>query len=420
MELFSEIKWTPLAKFPFLDEAKEKIIQYDLTLFNILKEYPEVLDLVSNNFDLILTDIDKFAEKKIGEAPFFEFLSYSIQNALISFLNDTWFTRRYTEAFAKRTRLILKNYNEENIINQETIIKLIKDLGAVIYQDQASPPTWMMKIPDYLSAISRMKYYLKDETKDRKLEKKWKLVNRQVSEGYVRNLDGRDLHQIFEEVLRHIINQKILKIIEELEQEDLPKQLINIGLEFKARLNDIKKERRIGEYYSGNIYNEAFPGCINKLFQKIMEGRNLSNDERLVIEFFLLNIGVKKEELLKLFAHSPDFKLEKTEYFIDHAIKKGYTSFGCKRIKSYGICTFSNYTDPYKWCENNKIKNPINFFRRMVWMLENLIFPQLLFLLPQFLCFPFSRLRNIGRQLKSYLKKTRRTRKSKNPGRSIS
>ncbi|MHA1145921.1 MAG: hypothetical protein ACTSRW_14360 [Candidatus Helarchaeota archaeon] len=409
MPLLSEINWSYYAKYPFVASAREIIVEHNFTLFNILNDVPEVLENVEKNLDLILEDIDSFASKELGKGAT-EFLSYSVQNALVSFINDKWFIQRYAEAFAKRTRMSIKKEKDSKII------ELIAELGAKIEPEDTEPTTWKMKVIDYLKYLSEIRIPLKDVKLKHNMEKKWKLVNRRVGDGYVRNLDGRELHQIFEEVLRKWITKRISRIIGEMEETDLPKLLIEKGLEFKAKINDFKKERKIGEYYTGNVYNEAFPGCINKLYNDILAGRNLSNDERLVIEFFLLSIGFKKDELLKLFAHSPDFKADKSEYFIEHALKKEYYSFGCKSLRTKGFCYISPSVDLYNWCSEGKIKNPVNFFRRMVWMLEKIIFPHFISILLQFFFYPFFPIRKAAPPLVKYLKMTRGKQKSKKTG----
>ncbi|MHA1783579.1 MAG: hypothetical protein ACTSVY_08735 [Candidatus Helarchaeota archaeon] len=369
-----DVSWSKIAKFPFLDKNKEIFRKFNFTIDNIIKDFENVIPNALENLHLILSNIEDFVKKPIKK-DLIEALSYPVQNGIVAFINDKWFTNRYAEAYSKRTRKFINSGKED--------IEILKDWRIKIKEGGKLNKCYKMSVFDFLSLATKIQSSdLKPSLDFKEISKKFSLSNNILNDGWVENLEESDITTLFTAALRQTINKKILEIFEHIKENKLPKILEEKALEFKEDIIALKQERNIGEFYSGTVYNDAFPSCINNAYVQLLEGKNLDHQERLIFEFFCLNIGMSKEELLNLFAHSPDFRQDITQYMVSHAENKKYMSYNCKKIKAFGLCRINFKNDPYGWCADGKIKNPLTFFKRMASWLEN-------YVIPNMLCFPF-------------------------------
>ncbi len=369
-----DVSWQKIAQFPFLDRNKEIFRNFNFTIDNIIKDFEKVLPNSIENLKLILQNIDDFSDKKIEE-DLIEALSYPVQNGIVAYLHDPWFINRYSEAFSRRTRKFFEaNKNE---------IEILKEWGINIIEDMNGKDTFKMNVFDFLSFATKIRSSdLKPGMDFTQFSKRFKLVNNIVSEGWVEQLTRSDISNLLTAALREHVYNKVQELFEHLKESKLPKQIMEEADNLKDLILEFKQERSIGEFYTGTVYNDAFPSCINNGHVQLLAGKNLDHQERLIFEFFCLNIGMTAEELLNLFAHSPDFRKDITGYMVGHAEKKQYKSYGCKKIKSFGLCKINTKNDPYNWCMKGKIKNPLTYFSWMANWLETRIIPNML-------CFPF-------------------------------
>jgi len=91
--------------------------------------------------------------------------------------------------------------------------------------------------------------------------------------------------------------------------------------------------------------SKVFPPCVEKILSKAQEGQNLIHTERLFILWFLNALKYPEDKIINVFSTLPDFDREKTAYQVKYAIKKGYTPYSCKSLKSYTLCMASKYKD---------------------------------------------------------------------------
>jgi len=378
------ISWRKVAKYPFIGENKKVFELHEFTIDNIVKDYENVINYAIDNLRLILGNIENFVRKRFDDARR-ECLSYPIQNGIVAYINDKWFTNRYAEAYAKRTRKYLdddaqSSKKAKHLHIKDSELEILKEweigVDKVVKDKRTS---YRLNVFDFITLAPKIR---SEDMKSKLLLKRFQLVHSSLVNGYVEDLTRSDISVLFTAALHHKVNETVKELLEFFEESKLPKKLIDAADDLKTEINEFKKGKQIGEFYSGAVYNDAFPSCINNAYVDLLAGKNLEHQERLVFVFFCLNIGMSNEELINLFAHSPDFRQDLTGYMLGHAERKKYISYGCKKIKSFGLCKINYNNDIYKWCSDGKINIPLAFFKRMSWMLEKLIIPNLL-------CFPF-------------------------------
>lgn len=318
MELFK------FAKYPFMAGAKEWVKKEKIGMDEIL--FDGVYERARRRgVERVMNALYK---GKINEAPLIneidcmmEIFSYPIARMIAVAVESDYVLRRYALAEAKKAYELLKN--EEEIILKE----VAREFDIDISNDEMHFSVYLKYAPH---------------------EPKWKLVNRELRNGYVK-IAKHEIARILQEAIKN-------KIYNELSFLYAPQEVKNIFREeiLKIRRRIIKTEKMKGE-----ASFESFPPCIKNLISAIKSGANIPHVGRFTLVTFLNAVGMSVEEILKIFSSSPDFNEEKTIYQIKHITGKIsgtiYSTPKCSTIQTWGLC-FSN--------ENcKKIWHPLLYYK---------------------------------------------------------
>jgi DNA primase large subunit len=179
---------------------------------------------------------------------------------------------------------------------------------------------------------------------------KWRLANRVVTDGRV-TINHLDFARINEEVIRERVYEKTLK---HFSPSDLPLR----GKEAVERIRDSWAKMNFAYSKKTDIGQGATPPCIGILKKRIESGQNLSHIERLALATYLISTNKGVDEILQLFASSPDFDIKVARYQIEHLAglrgsKKKYTPPNCDAMRKFSLCF------PDSGCYN--LRNPIQY-----------------------------------------------------------
>jgi DNA primase large subunit len=116
------------------------------------------------------------------------------------------------------------------------------------------------------------------------------------------------------------------------------------------------------EGFPKTVVQQAFPPCINALYQVFSSGRHLSHIGRFTLTSFLINVGMPTETVIGLFRSISDYDERMTRYQVEHiAGDKGsrtrYTPPSCDTLRTHSVCT-----NPDDLCRG--IRHPLNYYRR--------------------------------------------------------
>lgn len=242
---------------------------------------------------------------------------------LVSRLED-WVRMRYAVNEAEAFSRALEN-------EEDTIVRIVaRDLGIKLRD-------WSVHVSSYVKASSRIR------------DDDWRLVNRYVSNGYVKTSRSQVI-RIVKEFLRIRLFEKTNLFIPMLEQH----------------LREIEKvtarERKV-EIDFGEVDSSCFPPCMIEIISEIQRGMNVPHTARFAVTSFLLNIGMSPGDILKLFKSAPDFDEEKSRYQIEHIAGmrgKGakYSAPSCDTMRTYQNCVANcNVPHPlifYRECKKRK------------------------------------------------------------------
>jgi len=326
-----------LAKFPFLKETTQYVKKLDF----------KIEDLTSPEFSQVL----ERAEERLQEAILYTSVSHGTRNEdieIISFpvaimlaiaTENSFIRKRYALAEAKQANLDLQTEPKERILaiayNFGWKINLNTDAGTS-YE-------FITHFTDYLRNTTHLR------------DKKWKLVNRPLANGNVYMTRNETARLLSEEIRRYIETR-----VETKDTPKFPAQIVAIADKIR-KLSAEKIGEAEMEGFPKVIQQEAFPPCIQALYQTFTSGRHLSHIGRFALTTFLINVGMPTETLIGLFRNLSDFNERMTRYQVEHlAGEKGsrtrYTPPKCDTLQTHGVCINSDET-----CR--RIHHPLSYYR---------------------------------------------------------
>lgn len=183
---------------------------------------------------------------------------------------------------------------------------------------------------------------------------KWRLINREVEAGQVKiTADEQDV--LIAERIRSIISSGLpLDVPESIAQEYLP---------WSDKILAAVQERTLVEF--GAIDESAYPPCIQALISAAAAGVNLTHSGRFSMTAFLHNVGMSGDQVAGIFARSPDYNADMTNYQVDHILTNEYTTPSCATMLTHGICVNKD-----KLCDS--VSHPLNYYRSKKKMMEKM------------------------------------------------
>ncbi|MHA2009599.1 MAG: hypothetical protein ACXABO_13655 [Promethearchaeota archaeon] len=273
---------------------------------------------------------------------------YLLLRILSYILNNKQIANRIAELYSK---IVYKRLNKERDFNlhyiyQDLNLNVDYQQEPVIYrktvikdQQEFQKTSFKIHFIDYLKLSTK----LRDQSR--------KLVNNSLSNGYV-YLQPKNINRLIQEHVRarfqfqNSKNDNELKSFKDklLENQDFEHLLNKIQGIWKSRKEDFEYTFEI-KFNKDKDSKDSFPPCIQEILSKVKEGQNLVHTERLYIVWFLIALEYPEEEIINIFSALPDFNRDKTGYQVRYAIRKGYTPYSCKSLKSYNICMAKKYKD---------------------------------------------------------------------------
>jgi len=323
------------AKYPFTREAAEYVKALDLNVDELAS--PEYIRIVER------------AEQRVSEALLYgairtvdnpeketEMLSFPVAVLFVAVIGDNFLTRRYTLSEAKKAYEILKN--EDNA-------KLVEIASTTFgWKAKTESGKFLLGLTDYL----RNSTGFHDE--------EWKLVNKIVVRGEV--LLRREE---FARLLQEEIRRRAENTVDNSPKAALNAQLVHVVERINQILAKRREEIRVEELPRSAV-SAAYPPCVKRLYDSLLAGQHISHMGRFTLTSFLLSVGVKAEDLVKLYTSTSDFDEKLTRYQIEHiAGEKGsrtkYTPPNCGTLKTHGLCMGAD-----DLCE--RARHPLSYYRR--------------------------------------------------------
>jgi DNA primase large subunit len=302
------------------------------------------------------------AEKRIEEAILYarvserlrkgeiEILSFPIAVMMTAATKNPFLKRRYALAEAKRAYNILK------LEYKDKILEIAKIFNWKIKQSERQKVPTETTVHDFSLHFTD---FLRNTVNFH--EKKWKLVNRLMHNGYVYLTKDEASRLIAEEIRIHI--EKKLDVKGLTLPENIVKRVNNLNKLFSRQRGKIRREEMPKE-----VVIAAFPPCIKELYNTILSGRHISHVGRFALTSFLLNTGMTINNVVDLFRTLSDFNERMTRYQVAHiaGVKGSRTKYippKCETLRTHGVCPGMD-----EICE--KIRHPLAYYRRKLRILK--------------------------------------------------
>jgi DNA primase large subunit len=322
-----------ISDYPFTQEAVDRVRSLGYSLESLLDKtsFKSVRSRAAERVQGAVAGSIPESQANTDAEHLAELLSYPLARVMVSCLDDSILLRRYALAEAKLAFKRMQNEKQE-------LILLANDLGL---HPQGSGP-WKLCFGEYIRAAHRMH------------SPKWKLVNRDLQEGYL-TVTEDELKRLLEEAVRERVQKGLPLQLEEAvcaKLEDYLKPL-------QGELEILKARQKVD---LGKVEEGAFPPCIKKMLSEVARGANLAHSARFALVSFLLQINMPAEEVIRLFNTSPDFEEERTRYQVEHiagATGTQYKPPSCATMTTYGNCPGED-----ELCR--MIRHPLNYYERKI------------------------------------------------------
>lgn len=176
-----------------------------------------------------------------------------------------------------------------------------------------------------------------------------KLVNQPVESGWV-FLPENDFCRFLSELARERTRSSLPVAL-----KHVPPLLLSLARQLKEQLVFRFKQSFSFEAL-GEANPNAFPPCMAKLYNELLEGKNVPHAGRFNIATFLVAVNFPVQNIVELFRKTPNFDEKVTRYQVERIAGKGnpkYSPSSCAKMRSYSLCV-----------ANCPVSHPVQFYER--------------------------------------------------------
>ncbi|MCL1978518.1 MAG: DNA primase large subunit PriL [Candidatus Bathyarchaeota archaeon] len=333
-----------IAKYPFLKETARYLSPLDLQIEDLTSpSMHQILDRAMERVTSAIIDftvrplIGAQGNRYIIKNPEKEIISFPVAIMLVSATDNSLIKKRYALAEAKQAT------SELNSESKELILKIALDFG------------WKITLAPFDSAFEFVLYFSDFLQNASHLhDAKWKLINSKLSKGDV-YLNKHDVVRLLQEEVK----RRIEKRLNNTPIDRYPPEISELAEKLK-----ILAAEHIGQAeteFPKVVVQEAFPPCINALYDAASKNHHLPHMGRFALTAFLVNIGMSPESVTELFRSFSDYNERLTRYQVEHiAGERGsgtkYTCPQCSILQTHNVC--KNRDDLCK-----RIYHPLKYYK---------------------------------------------------------
>ena len=301
---------------------------------DLLELYPNAIEKAKEMLEEALGGGGK--SKKLVCDDLCSVLAYRIALAVVAASKSNWVKNSFAVMIAKKASARFKEEDIKTVVsimnmcgfkvellNEPLKVPLFYKRGAIYEEEYPA----RLDLTEYVRLAKR---FLSD--------KSWKVVNKALMKGKV-YLKNDELLRLAEEA----VVSKVVEDVKELgdvDPESLPESIKPLVELIKKRV--AKRETRFAGAPKGFV-QQALPPCIKVIYEKALQGDNLSHQERFTLATFLLNLGKSVDEVLEIFKNMPDYSEKIARYQVEHLAglrgsHKKYKPPSCETLVSWGLC----------------------------------------------------------------------------------
>ena len=329
-----------LARYPFLQEAQAKIAGSQLNQLEVFlssDSSTRIIKIAADRLEAAITIRSQQALKDnfldSDELPAQESLyAYGMARIIASCINDRSVIERLISYEARRSSFFLMSGELDETADAEADKReaVSARLGIPLHEGK-------VRVTDYVEMVAGLR------------ESGWRLVNREVTDGFVRVL-AAEIEDLLRERIRVVIRARGLPRV--------PPEVCALLSPSIERLTAIHQSQMLRSL--GPVDESRYPPCMNALMRALASGANLTHMGRFALTAFLHTIGLSTTQIVEVYQRSPDFDIEKTLYQVEHISGRSgteYTPPSCATMLTNGICVEQD-----RICE--RIGSPLGYYRK--------------------------------------------------------
>lgn len=328
--MFSRQELVFCQRFPFSNAAKRVLQQHSFELEKtpepVIKRAAMMINAAAKGKEYFQEHLQNSPELLVQEIQ-----AFPVTKILVSGINRYDLFDRLAEAIAKSTFFYLTNEKKR----REVLLELASDLG--IEFELNDNEAFFCRVP--LSAF--LKAGFKEDF--------MKLVNQPVERGWV-FLAENDFARFLSETAREKTRDSL-----PVNLKNVPNNLVKVAQQLKEQL--VFREKKTFSFEAmGTANPNAFPPCMAKIYQELLEGKNVNHPGRFNMATFLVAIGMPTKRVVDLFRKTPNFDEKVTQYQVERIAGKGkakYSPSSCAKMRAYNLCV-----------ANCPVSHPIQFYQR--------------------------------------------------------
>ena len=332
------------AKYPFLPESREYLAKHGLTIESFADPvYSRIVERAKARILDAANYGDNIGPWNLSDDELVELASFPLSIVMITSIGDRRLARRFALA---ESSLAVKLLEEED---EEVVLKIAREVFGMDVKVEKRTISGI----EYDYSLG-LKDYLRGALLFNKPE--WKLVNRIVERGRVLVTS----HELIR-LMKDRIMDYVLELIDRAwgKPPKLPKPLEDAVKELRENLPQNLIEIELGSELGGP---ETWPPCMRAIRERLLAGENVSHFANFALASFLINIGMKPEEILSLYANRPDFDARIARYQVEHIAglrgsRTRYTTPSCSTMRTNGLCVKGG-----ELCGG--VRNPLTYYRR--------------------------------------------------------
>ncbi|MFB6152878.1 MAG: DNA primase regulatory subunit PriL [Halodesulfurarchaeum sp.] len=327
-----------VARYPFLDEAREAVEDAEVDLGEVVSTDEDVVERARERVTRALT------EREVGpptRSSRVELLSYPVARVLVSLVDADVARRRYAAAEAATAfERFTEDFSDDEIrsvrtgqVSRKALLREFDLEGSVMPTDDG----FRVEVPEYLDLAASLR------------QEKWRLPRRRLEDGMV-PVTPPELDRLLQQAVQSRVAQGLPLSV----PDGIATEVAETVDAIERTLEELDFTRDID-----TVVPELFPPCMQHLLDRIQRGDHLEHHSRFAITSFLTNIGLATDEIVDLYEVNPGFGEEMTRYQTDHirgeSSPTAYTAPSCATMKAYGDCV-----NPDDLCDS--ISHPLSYY----------------------------------------------------------
>lgn len=353
-----------LSRYPFLEEARVWVGSQGLSMEYMLSdEMSLVHDLASRRVEEAVDGAEIVRSTAMERGDYgTDLLSYPVARFMIASTGDSTLVKWFSHHEGMRAHFFLDT--EETDI----VLEIGERLGLPALENPPGSDPVRASIPKVTKGVrpggdsmsgGRRSYWVRFSNylppKGHISGTGWDLTNQRMVKGHI-ELNRARYIRLLQELIRAKVEEGLYE-----------KAVVPKGSPIESRITVIKtkvdsRKKTYSPTDLGKMSITRLPPCMRQILGMSQAGENMPHHARFALTTFLNNIGMKPDDIFKVFASAPDFKESIVKYQIEHITgvtsATEYSVPGCETMKTGGICY-----NPDSLCEKEWMSHPLTYYR---------------------------------------------------------